>query len=193
MHSREADRAGPPDLHVVPVSAMDVPVDESPTGGRFFVGVSVLKPRSRGRLWLDTADPEAAPRVDPAYLSHPSDMARAVEGIVAARRLLRTPPLSDLVAGQELRPAPGVDDDDVAGLEAGIRATYATYYHQVGTCRMGPDPTAGDVVDASGAVHGVKGLSVADASIMPDIPSANTNLPTIMVAERISDLLRQQG
>jgi choline dehydrogenase len=193
MHSREADRAGPPDLHVVPVSAMDVPVDESPTGARFLVGVSVLKPRSRGRLWLDTADPEAAPRVDPAYLSHPSDVARAVEGIVAARRLLRTPPLSDLVAGEELRPAPGVEDGDIPGIEAGIRATYDTYYHQVGTCRMGPDPTAGDVVDASGAVHGVEGLSVADASIMPDIPSANTNLPTIMIAERIAALLRQQG
>ena len=57
------------------------------------------------------------------------------------------------------RPAPGVEDDDVAGIEAGIRASYDTYYHQAGTCRMGPDPSAGDVVDASGAVHGVEGRS----------------------------------
>ena len=83
-----------------------------------------------------------------------------------------------------------MDDDDAAGLEAGIRANYDTYYHQAGTCRMGPDPDAGDVVDARGAVYGVEGLYVADASIMPDIPSANTNLPTIMIAERISALLR---
>jgi choline dehydrogenase len=189
MRSSEADPGGAPDLHVVPASA--VASEDSPTGALLFVGASVMKPRSRGRLWLDSADPSAAPRVDPAYLSDPSDVARTIEGIVAARELLRTPPLSDLVAGPELRPAPGVADDDAAGLEAGIRAEHDCYYHQAGTCRMGPDPETGDVVDASGAVYGVEGLHVADASIMPDIPSANTNLPTIMIAERVAALLRR--
>jgi choline dehydrogenase len=188
MHSSRADPTGAPDLHVVPASA--VPDADSPTGARLFVGTSVMKPRSRGRLWLDSADPDAVPHVDPAYLSDPDDVTRTIEGIVAVRELLRTSPLSKLVAGPELGPAPGVADDDVAGLEAGIRANHDCYYHQAGTCRMGPDPDAGDVVDARGAVHGVDGLHVADASIMPDIASANTNLPTIMIAERIAALQR---
>jgi choline dehydrogenase len=175
----------------VPCSAMEVSADDSPTGALFFIGVSVLKPRSRGRLWLESADPEVLARVDPAHLAHPDDIARTLEGTAAARDLLRSRPLSDLVAGDELGPAPGVPDDDTAGLEAGIRATYGTYYHLAGTCRMGPDPDRGDVVDARGAVHGVQELYVADASIMPDIPSANTNLPTIMIGERIASMLRK--
>jgi choline dehydrogenase len=191
MRSSLADPAGAPDLHLIPCAAMEVSADDSPTGAVLFVGVSVLKPMSRGRLWLESADPEALARVDPAHLTHPDDMARTIEGIAAARDLLRSKPLSELVAGEELEPAPGVDDDDSAGLEAGIRATYGTYYHQAGTCRMGPDPDRGDVVDARGKVHGVEGLYVADASIMPDIPSANTNLPTIMIGERIASMLRE--
>ena len=142
---------------------------------------------------VGSADPVAVPHVDPAYLSDPSDVRRTIEGIVAVRTLLRTPPLSDLVAGPELRPAPGIADDDAAGIEAGVRATYDTYYHQAGTCHMGPDPAAGDVADAAGSVYGVGELFVADASIMPDIPSANTNLPTIMIAERVAALLRASG
>jgi choline dehydrogenase-like flavoprotein len=189
--SRDADPTGAPDLHVIAASA--VVDDASPSGALLFVGTSVMKPRSRGRLWLDSADPEAVPHVDPAYLSDPSDVRRTVEGIVTVRTLLRTPPLSDLVAGPELRPAPGIADDDAAGIESGVRANYDTYYHQAGTCRMGPDPAAGDVVDAAGSVYGVGELFVADASIMPDIPSANTNLPTIMIAERVAALLRASG
>ena len=185
------DPAGAPDLHLVPCSAMRVPETESPTGSLFLVGVSVLKPRSRGRVWLRSPDPMDAPRIAPAHLRDPLDMARALEGVVAARTLLRTAPLSELVAGAELRPAPGVADDDAAGLAAGIRATFGTYHHPVGTCRMGPDPDGGAVVDSRGRVHGIEGLWVADASVMPDIPSANTNLPTIMVAEQIAGWLRE--
>jgi choline dehydrogenase-like flavoprotein len=190
MRSSRADPAGPPDLHLVPCSAMDVSTDESPTGALFFIGVSVLKPKSRGRLRLKSFYPEDLALVEPGHLTHPDDMARTMEGIAAARELLRSRPLSGLVAGDELGPAPGVAEDDAAGLEAGIRATYGTYYHLAGTCRMGPDPGRGDVVDARGAVYGVEGLYVADASIMPDIPSANTNLPTIMIGEQVAAMLR---
>jgi len=164
--------------------------EASPTGGLFFIGVSVVKPRSRGHLWIRSPEPQAAPAIDPAILRDRHDMRRAIEGVRAVRALLRTRPLADLVEGSEIGPAPGVADNDDGGLEAGIRATYGTYYHPVGTCRMGPDPERGDVVDANGRVHGIEGLVVADASIMPDIPSANTNLPTIMVAERLAALLR---
>lgn len=188
-HSDRADRAGAPDLQLIVASAQTVGTDASPTGAIFFIGTSVVKPRSRGRLRLRSPDPGVAPRIDPALLRDPEDMRRAVEGIRAARNLLRTRPLADLVAGPELTPAAGVADDDEAGLAAGIRATYGTYYHPVGTCAMGPDPDRGAVVDSRGRVHGVDGLMVVDASIMPDIPSANTNLPTIMVAERLAATL----
>jgi choline dehydrogenase len=98
-----------------------------------------------------------------------------------ARRLAATAPLSE-VALRELEPGAGIEDDD--RLAAAIRAGLGTYFHPVGTCAMGPrsDPMA--VVDARGHVHGMDGLSVIDASIMPTIPAANTNVPTIMLAER---------
>jgi choline dehydrogenase len=105
-----------------------------------------------------------------------------VEAVSEARRLCQVPGFSELITGPEL--APG----DAPSLEAAVRSRVDTYHHPVGTCRMGPDSESGAVVDATGAVHGVSGLVVADASIMPDIPAANTNLPVIMVAERIADL-----
>src|SRR5262249_15341560 len=97
-------------------------------------------------------------------------------------------PLRSLVAGPELAPAPGVPDDDTAGLTAALQATVGTYHHPVGTCAMGRDPARGAVVDARGRVHGTIGLVVADASVMPEIPAATTNLPTMMVAERIATM-----
>ena len=75
-------------------------------------------------------------------------------------------------------------------MEAWVRTTVSTYHHPVGTCAMGPDPAGGAVTDSHGSVHGIDGLTVADASIMPTIPNANTNLPTIMVAEHIARWLR---
>jgi len=191
-HSSGMDPARAPDLQLIVASARNVGPDASPTGGLFFIGVSVVKPRSRGRLWLRSPEPQAPPAIDPAILRDPDDMRRAVEGVRAARELLHTRPLAELVEGPEIGPAPGVADDDAAGLARQIRATYGTYYHPVGTCRMGPDPERGDVVDANGRVHGVEGLVIADASIMPDIPSANTNLPTIMIAERLAAAMRDE-
>jgi choline dehydrogenase len=109
-----------------------------------------------------------------------------VEGLRRARDLTRAGPLAPLVAASELAPAPGVADDDDDGLAAALRANVNSYHHPVGTCAMGSSPDDGAVVDARGAVHGVEGLVVADASVMPEIPAANTNLPTLMVAERIA-------
>ena len=189
-HADGTDLAAAPDLQLIVASAQTVGPEVSPTGAVFFIGVSVVKPRSRGSLRLRSPDPHAAPVIDPAFLRDPDDVRRAIEGIRAARRLLRTRPLADLVAGPELTPAPGVKDEDERGLASAIRATYGSYYHPVGTCAMGPDPDEGAVVDAHGRVHGVEGLMVVDASIMPDIPSANTNLPTIMIAERMAARIR---
>jgi choline dehydrogenase len=167
------------DLQILPVSKYAVSAEKSPTGSMFRIVASVIKPQSRGRLRLRSADPEVAPHIELGYFTDPDDMPRMLEAVAIARGLVRTSPLSDLVV-RELSPAP---DSDVE-LEEHIRAAVRSYHHPVGTCRMGPDPEAGAVVDARGRVHGVKGLMVVDASIMPTIPAANTNLPTIMIAER---------
>ena len=106
-----------------------------------------------------------------------------------ARELSRTPPLSDLIRGTELNPGAHISDDDTAALETSIRTRVGSYHHPVGTCRMGPDAAAGAVVDARGAVHGIDALSVADASVMPSLPAANTHLTTVVIAERIAELL----
>jgi choline dehydrogenase len=110
-----------------------------------------------------------------------------LEGEARAVEIARTGPLAGIVAAGWT--APGASDES----EAALRARVGTYHHPVGTCSMGPDPDAGAVVDANGAVHGVDGLYVADASVMPDIPAANTNLPTIMIAERIAAALTARG
>ena len=115
-----------------------------------------------------------------------------MEATILARRISRTEPLAELVVGDELAPGPSISDDDRNGLAASITSRVESYHHPVGTCRMGDDPDGGAVVDAHGRVHGLDGLYVADASIMPTIPSANTNVPTIMVAERIAEWLRHR-
>jgi choline dehydrogenase len=147
----------------------------------------VVKPRSRGRLCLASPDPTVLPRIDMGYLTHPDDMPRMLQAARVARRLSRTPPLA-LVALEELVPGSKVGDSD-AELSATIHAEVGTYYHPAGTCRMGPLTDPSTVVDSRGTVHHVEGLSVVDASIMPTIPAANTNVPTIMVAERCASFL----
>jgi len=115
---------------------------------------------------------------------------RLVEATLVARQLARAEPLAGCIDGPELTPGPVLSDDDHEGLARSVRERVSSYHHPVGTCRMGPDPDDGAVVDSRGLVHGVERLRVCDASIMPTIPSANTNLPTIMVAERISAWMR---
>lgn len=147
---------------------------------------SVMKPSSRGELRLRSADPLAPPRIRLAHLDTSDDRARMREGLLHARAVARTAPLSSLIAGAEISPAPGIADDDGAALDAALLAKVSTYHHPVGTCAMGPDSARGAVVDARGRVHGLDGVVVADASIMPDIPAANTHLPTVMIAERVA-------
>jgi choline dehydrogenase len=144
--------------------------------------VGLLKPRSRGRLRLRATDPAAAPIIEVGLLTDADDPASLLAGVRVARQLARTGPLADLL-GAERFPGATVAQEG-PGLEEAVRASVDVYFHPVGTCRMGPadDPLA--VVDARGRVHGLDGLWVVDASIMPTTPAAGTNLPTIMVAER---------
>jgi choline dehydrogenase len=178
LHSSRADRAGAPDLFLGSTSVIEL--DASPTGAGFMLIVALLKPRSRGRLRLRSADPSVLPLVEAPYLREVDDVARLVEGIQAARRLGRDEPLAVLQDGPELAPGADIADDDVPALEAFARGAATTFHHPVGTCRMGA------VVDAHARVHGVDDLLVADASIMPSIPSAPTNLATIAIAERVA-------
>jgi choline dehydrogenase len=165
------------DLMILPTNAW---ADSG--ASRFMIFASLVKPRSRGVVSLRSSDPSDAPIIDLGYFTDPADMPRLVEGVREARRLSRVSPLAGLVL-EETYPGPAVPDTDEA-LEAVIKERVETFHHPVGTCRMGPSGDPFAVVDATGKVQGVDGLWVIDASIMPDIPSANPNLAVIMAAER---------
>ncbi len=148
----------------------------------FQITVMTLQPKSRGRLSLASADPKAAPLLRFDYLSRPEDLAELREGLEALRGIIRQKSL-DPYRGAELAPGDGAGD-----LESYIRATGKSTHHPCGTCAMGTDPDA--VVDGEGRVHGIRGLRVIDASIMPAITSGNINAPTIMIAEKLADRIR---
>jgi choline dehydrogenase len=162
----------------------------SPTGVAFEMNVALLKPRSRGRVTLVSQDPEVPPRIDVNLLADPWDVASMVEGIRLARRLVSTEPLASLHRGEvSLGDAIG---DDADALTEVLKAGVTFYNHANGTVRMGPrsDPQA--VVDATGVVRGIAGLTVADASIMPTPPSNPTTLTTMAIGEKIARDLRTQ-
>ena len=157
------------DLHLFSVDDGLGPDEDLP--GLF---VTCLTPRSKGRLRLRSVDPSAAPILDHAFLSDVDghDLGVIVEGVESARRFLETAPLAALVADEV---APGAEAD----LRPAVRADVRHCYHPVGTCAMGA------VTDERGGVRGVEGLIVADASLMPQTVRATTNIPTVVIAERI--------
>lgn len=155
--------------------------------GLFWISATVMRPRSRGRVRLASLDPLAPPRIRLDMLREPEDLQALVEGVRSARRIGALAPLSKLAEGPERWAGAGIEDD--AELAQAVRRSVWTYHHACGTCAMGPDPEQGAVVDAGGAVHGVPGLWVADASIMPVIPSGNTHLPTLMIAEHLAPVI----
>ncbi|MEV5596730.1 GMC family oxidoreductase N-terminal domain-containing protein [Streptomyces sp. NPDC052496] len=167
---------GPPDLQVFPSGPE---TDEDGTTV-LTLWVALLRPSSCGRLRLRSADPRDAPRIDVGFLREPEDARRMVTGMRLARSLARTAPLSGLLR-EERAPGPTVTTDDQ--LTHALRQTVTGYQHAAGTCRMGPAGDRGAVVSATGAVHGVESLHVIDASVMPTLPAANTNLTAMAVAE----------
>jgi choline dehydrogenase len=142
---------------------------------------------SRGEVTLRSADPDDPPDIDPNYLAEDSDVALHVRGIRMAREIGEANALKDW-RKREVLPGPEYRTD--AELRDYVRRAASTIYHPVGTCRMGIDHLA--VVDPELRVHGVEGLRVADASIMPSITSGNTNAPSIMIGERCAELVRAE-
>ena len=149
------------------------------------IHVALLKPRSRGVVKLASADPGAAPLIDPQYLTHADDMRRMIAGVKRAREIFQAGEF-DRIRGKELHSAEATSDEDWQAL---IRSRADTLYHPVGTCRMGNGKDRFDVVGADLRVHGVEGLRVADASVMPQIVSANTNAASMMIGWKAADLI----
>jgi len=177
FHSSETSTDAPPDL-MLWVS------DPEPQSGSMQASVDVvlLKPRSRGRVRLRSSDPSDPPRIDLPHLEDPFDVQRLAEGYRRAQEVASRPTVRQLCS-EPL--APEIDGENE--LRSVIRRTATSIPHVVGTCAMGPRPDEGGVVDASGRVHGTEGLFIVDASIMPTVPSGFTHLPTIMIAERLSE------
>jgi choline dehydrogenase-like flavoprotein len=148
------------------------------------IAANVANPRSRGQVALVSPDPTAKPLIVHNYYDDPEDLRTQIAGVRLAMQIAKTAPLSQWASNPYLAPTSDSDEDIVAH----IRARMQTIYHPVGTCKMGIDDMA--VVDPQLRVHGIEGLRVVDASIMPTVPRGNTNAPTIAVAERAADLLR---
>ena len=157
---------------------------KSVMGHGFSCHVCLLRPKSRGRVSLADADPMSAPLIDPAFLAEPEDTAALVRGFKLMRQLLAQPALARW-GGQEHAASAAARTDEQ--IEQFIRHHADTIYHPVGSCRMGGGPL--DVVDTRLRVHGLDGLRVVDASIMPAIVGGNTNAPVIMVAERAAAMV----
>ena len=156
-------------------------------GHGYSLHVCLLRPKSSGSVALASADPLAAPAIDPAFYAEPEDLEAMVRAFKLSRRILDAPALAAARVSDMFTAAVRSDDD----IRATLRARSDTIYHPVGTCRMGVDGMA--VVDPQLRVRGVEGLRVVDASVMPDLIGGNTNAPTVMIAEKASDLIRGVG
>ncbi|KIH80823.1 GMC family oxidoreductase [Pseudomonas batumici] len=154
----------------------------------FTASVCNLRPLSRGRIDIRSADPDVAPLIDPNYLSDPEDLKVAAQAIRLTRRIVDSPALR-VFKPEEYLPGPALQTEEQLHEAAARIGT--TIFHPVGTCRMGNGPL--DVVDARLRVHGIPGLRVADASIMPDIVSGNTCSPTVMIAEKAAQMILEDA
>ncbi|AHH17450.1 L-sorbose 1-dehydrogenase [Nocardia nova SH22a] len=153
-------------------------------GNAFTFGIGHMRPHSRGEIRLASADPDVPALVDPRYLDQDNDIEQLIAGIEAADRLARTGAFDEWEATSDTATLLRLDDRE---LRREIRDSVSSFFHLSGTCRMGA------VVDPSLRVNGVDNLRVADASVMPDIVSCNTNAATVMIAEKAADLLRTTG
>jgi choline dehydrogenase len=180
-----------PDLQLIFVPAIvDDHARKLRAGHGFSCHVTLLRPKSRGTVKLSSTDPTVPPLIDPNFFSEPQDLEVLMRGADIQRAILDASPL----AGYRGKPLYPLAQHDRQAVEQDIRNRADTQYHPVGTCKMGHDPLA--VVDDQLRVHGIAGLRVADASIMPTLIGGNTNAPSIMIGEKAADMLlrcRQEG
>ncbi|RTM08838.1 MAG: alanine-phosphoribitol ligase [Hyphomicrobiales bacterium] len=155
------------------------------TGNGCTLNAYLLHPLSRGQVTLRSADPAAAPSIDPKFLDVQSDLDCTIEAVMIGQEIMAQPSIAKFISNEFL---PGPELRSRAGYEAFVRSQARSGYHPVGTCRMGLDEMA--VVDPELRVRGIEGLRVADASIMPRLVSGNTNAPSMMIGEKAADLLR---
>jgi choline dehydrogenase len=153
----------------------------------FFAHIDLLRPESVGQIRLASPDPLVLPSIDPNILATENDMALGRAAIRAVRRIFAQTPFNEL-RGEELAPGPGIESN--AALDEYLRAHAAPDIHTTGTCRMGHDEMA--VVDPQLRVHGLLGLRVVDASVMPRVPGGNTNVPVMMIAEKAATMILGQ-
>ena len=178
-----------PDIqfHMQPLSA-DKPGEGTHNFSAFTASVCQLRPWSRGEIEIHTSDPFAYPKIYPNYLSDPRDREVAVNGIKVARAIASAPALRDTITDEFV---PGTEYQSDEELLEAARDHSQTIYHPAGTCKMGVDSDA--VVDPRLRVRGIQGLRIADASIMPEIVSGNTNAPCIMIGEKAADMILQDN
>ena len=166
-----------PDVQIIPTG--------NPAAGTFSLHVALMRPSSRGSIRLRSRDPEAPPVIRANYLAETRDLEALVRGLAVARRIAGAGPLA-AYRGRELGPDAGSGEE---ALRRFVRANATTFFHPVGTCRMGNDPLA--VVDDQLRVRGVAGLRVMDASVMPTLVGGATHAATVMIAEKGADLVKQ--
>jgi len=187
IFARSNEYAETPDIqyHFQPLSADKPGIEMHPFSG-ITLSVCQLRPESRGRIEIKSPNPRAYPAIYPNYLSADRDCQTAIDSLKFTRRLVNTEALKPFIVGEHL-PGPGVQTDDE--LLDSARNIAQTIYHPTSTCKMGVDAMA--VVNERLQVHGIEGLRVVDASVMPTITSGNTNAPTIMIAEKASDMIAE--
>jgi choline dehydrogenase len=174
-----------PDVQIIFVD-IPVPNPVAPVENGFTIGVSPMRPSSRGALTITSADPYAPPVIDPNYFSEEQDVRAApLPGITTARGIASSSALAEWGIEEV---SPGLDAMDEQSISNYTRRHFGSYCHPVGTCKMGEDEVS--VVDSELRVHGLHGLRIADASVIPSIPSNNTHATVYAIAERAADLLR---
>jgi choline dehydrogenase len=176
-------------LHIIPFSAERPGEFLHPFPG-YTISTCQLRPESRGHLAITSPDPMAPPAIFPNYLATETDRRTMVDGLLLIRRVMAQPAARPFVAA-EIHPGPEVAD--AAALLAYVRSKGTTIFHPSGTCAMGPAGAPAAVVDPRLKVHGLAGLRIADCSIMPTVPSGNTNAPAIMIGEKCAAMIRADG
>jgi len=186
---KTSPRLASPDIqiHFIPFST-DKMGEKLHAFSGFTASVCQLRPESRGSLKIRSADSAAPPEIRINYLATETDRAAFIDGIRILRDILARPALKPFVVSEAYPGADKVSDEDILDY---CRKTGSTVYHPTSTCRMGSDPLA--VVDQRLRVRGIEGLRVVDASVMPDLMSGNTNAPTIMIAEKASDMILEDA